>query len=177
MFSITVEGLDELLTAGQRLANDLSRECKDSVMEAATQGAQAAKSGHTFTNRSFKLENAIKAYYVGGAKPDAPPIKGLEFLDNTVANDTSATGWHWAKMFAGKIYASFVEEGTRPHPIERRKASALAWQGPDGMVFAKRVNHPGTKPQPFMKLAAEKAASVLPDDLESRVNRVCAAFR
>jgi hypothetical protein len=50
-------------------------------------------------------------------------------------------------------YAAYVELGTRPHVILPRNAQALRWYGPDGAVFAKRVNHPGTKPEPFLRRA------------------------
>lgn len=51
-------------------------------------------------------------------------------------------------------YAKYVLRGTPPHIIEARKAKALAWEGGEGhMIFAKRVNHPGTKPNPFPRRA------------------------
>lgn len=42
-------------------------------------------------------------------------------------------------------YAEMQEEGGRtpPHVIVPRVAAALAFEGPAGLVFAKRVNHPG----------------------------------
>ena len=43
-------------------------------------------------------------------------------------------------------YASFVSEGTRPHLILPRRRRFLSWLGPQGRVFARRVNHPGTRP-------------------------------
>lgn len=43
-------------------------------------------------------------------------------------------------------YAPYVIKGTRPHVIRPRTALALHWTGPSGGdVFARRVNHPGTK--------------------------------
>lgn len=73
-------------------------------------------------------------------------------------------------------YAPFVEFGTRPHPIFPVNARVLAWQkGGIGkyvtagsgrryyktakgtMVFAAHVNHPGTKPHPFMSKIAKKS--------------------
>lgn len=70
-------------------------------------------------------------------------------------------------------YAAAVEFGSRPHVIEPKHASVLAWPGSaknrrltgrarvgtksSDMVFAKKVNHPGTKPQPFLIPAAKAA--------------------
>lgn len=66
--------------------------------------------------------------------------------------------------------AIFLEFGTRPHVIVPRTKSVLSWTegkrlsgrnrtgvaaGP--RVFARRVNHPGTKPQPFLVPGAADA--------------------
>lgn len=48
-------------------------------------------------------------------------------------------------------YASFVEAGTRPHEIRPRRRQALRFLGADGRPrFARRVQHPGTRPRPFL---------------------------
>jgi hypothetical protein len=44
----------------------------------------------------------------------------------------------------------FVLDGTRPHVIRPRRAKALRFDMGGRTVFAKRVNHPGTKPNNFM---------------------------
>lgn len=52
----------------------------------------------------------------------------------------------------GVAYARFVEFGTKPHVILPRRKRALRWRIPGGrgFRFARRVQHPGTKPQPYM---------------------------
>lgn len=47
----------------------------------------------------------------------------------------------------GVSYAKFVHDGTRPHLILPRVKKALYWPGADHPV--RRVNHPGTPPNPF----------------------------
>jgi len=48
-------------------------------------------------------------------------------------------------------YALYVHEGTKPHTIYPVKAKALSWVAPGGTrVFAKKVNHPGTKANHFL---------------------------
>lgn len=75
-------------------------------------------------------------------------------------------------------YASFVEFGTRPHVIMPRRRKMLRWTvgsttgryvtsrsgrqryqgGQSGSyVFAQRVNHPGTRAQPFMGKIVERS--------------------
>ena len=46
-------------------------------------------------------------------------------------------------------YATYVHDGTRPHTIIPNKAKALFWAGAGHPV--KKVNHPGTKANPFME--------------------------
>lgn len=66
-------------------------------------------------------------------------------------------------------YAAFVEFATRPHVIKPKKARRLAWPAAGSarlsgtarrggqMIFAGKVNHPGTKAQPFLVPGARKA--------------------
>lgn len=55
-------------------------------------------------------------------------------------------------------YASFVEDGTRPHTIEARFRRSLRWPTGGGFAFAKKVRHPGTKPNPFMERAVQSVS-------------------
>lgn len=61
-----------------------------------------------------------------------------------------------ARYFPTARYAIWVHEGTRPHKITA-KGRALAWEGAGGMMFAKSVQHPGTKANPFMPRIRDKA--------------------
>jgi hypothetical protein len=56
-------------------------------------------------------------------------------------------------------YALFVELGTRAHDIVPRFKKALRFKPKNapGVVYAKRVRHPGTRPQPFMLPGAQNA--------------------
>lgn len=60
---------------------------------------------------------------------------------------------------ANAAYARFVHDGTKPHVIVPRNASVLAFQVGGTTVFARRVNHPGTKAQPFLTNAAREVIS------------------
>ena len=50
-------------------------------------------------------------------------------------------------------YAPHVEYGTRPHIIRAKNAKALS---NGSIIFGKKVNHPGTKPQPFLRPALDE---------------------
>ncbi|WP_418346091.1 hypothetical protein [Rhodococcus pyridinivorans] len=53
-------------------------------------------------------------------------------------------------------YAAAVHDGTRPHVIRARNGQYLKFPGRNGPVFARSVNHPGTRPRPFLRNAAEQ---------------------
>lgn len=73
---------------------------------------------------------------------------------------------------ASAKYAAYVELGTRPHEITPNAKKALRFaasasgrrlsgsprKGAD-VVFAKRVHHPGTRPQPYLLPAARKVVA------------------
>lgn len=54
-------------------------------------------------------------------------------------------------------HARFVHWGTRPHEIKPRLKRALRWPLPSGFAFSRKVNHPGTKPDPYFSKAAAEA--------------------
>lgn len=51
-------------------------------------------------------------------------------------------------------YSRYVEFGTAPHEISAKPGGFLRFAGRSGVVFARRVNHPGTRAQPFLRPAA-----------------------
>ena len=74
-----------------------------------------------------------------------------------------------AETVATANYAVFVELGTKPHVIVPRVKKVLRFatggnatlsgrpRSGGQVVFARRVNHPGTRAQPFMVPGAKKA--------------------
>lgn len=53
-------------------------------------------------------------------------------------------------------YSLFVHFGSRPHPIYPRRKKALRWSQGDIFRFAKKVDHPGYRGDPFMYNAARE---------------------
>lgn len=82
-------------------------------------------------------------------------------------------------------YAKFVYFGTKPHMIKVKKARALA--NKNGKVFGKKVNHPGTKANSYLKNALDsyikgggftRAKSALANEVKSMVlNDIKKAFK
>lgn len=60
-------------------------------------------------------------------------------------------------------YSAPVHEGARPHVIRPRNARALRFEVEGGrVVFARRVNHPGNRANPFLRNAVHRVASADP---------------
>jgi hypothetical protein len=59
-------------------------------------------------------------------------------------------------------YAAPVHEGARPHVIRPRFARALRFEMDGRTVFAAKVNHPGNRPNPFLRNAVHRVASADP---------------
>ena len=53
--------------------------------------------------------------------------------------------------------AAYTDEGTRPHLIVPRRARLLRWEGDGGVIFARRVFHPGNTPRRWWQPALETA--------------------
>lgn len=69
-----------------------------------------------------------------------------------------------------------VEKGSKPHIIEPRDADALRFETAAGeVVYAMRVRHPGTAPNPYLGPAVDAQRDELPaalaDELETTFRR------
>jgi hypothetical protein len=60
-------------------------------------------------------------------------------------------------------WALYLDAGTRPHTITPRNAPRLSWEGNNGRIYARKVNHPGTQPTRFISgsIDMERAADRL----------------
>lgn len=65
------------------------------------------------------------------------------------------------EIIASQKYAEGVHEGTKPHVIRPKNKKFLSWMGPGGRIFARSVNHPGSKPRPWLLQATRSAAGGL----------------
>ena len=123
------------------------------AMRAATVKAQEVKNharsevavsqGRDFTTRGQPqhLRDTIVTRFVSDAKGPA----------NYVGSDLRRAWWY--------------HQGTVPHVIVPVRAKALRFVSRGTVIFAKRVNHPGTRGNPFLIKAARRAG------LRVRTNR------
>lgn len=114
--------------------------CRRGSSSAAVEGARYAKANHEWKNQTHELEDSIRA--VTGARI---PNGGEAMFEATAK------------------HASYMEEGTPRHEIKVKHAPFLAfWWEREGFFFeGLRVDHPGTKPMPFMGPAYLKAERFL----------------
>jgi hypothetical protein len=68
-------------------------------------------------------------------------------------------GGHVLELSNSAPHAVFLEKGTRPHVILPKHKSALHfhWPKAGGWIFAKRVQHPGTRAYHFLSGARDRA--------------------
>jgi hypothetical protein len=80
-------------------------------------------------------------------------VTGLEELTGILGNlgaAASAAGSASVAVGSDSPVAGYIERGTRPHTIRARNARVLAFETSGGTVFARSVNHPGTKANPVL---------------------------
>lgn len=103
-----------------------------------------------------EIDKALnKAAEIAKAEVAADMSFGGVKLKNSIRSKRLKTG---IKIFTRRQTARYVEDGTRPHPIFPRRKKWLRWMDASGnQHWRKFVNHPGTKPNPFLKRATLKA--------------------
>lgn len=70
------------------------------------------------------------------------------------------------------LYGVYVDQGTKPHVIVPKYKKMLAFKVNGQWVRAKRVNHPGTKAQPFFSNAVDAAGPYANKEMGDAMTRV-----
>lgn len=124
--------LDMLRRAADRVDENVTLAARMSADIAAAE----AKREHDYTDRSGVLTASIMA--------DGP--RGT-FRDGSLS----------ATVAAGAPYGQWIEHGSKKHPIAPKYRKMLRWPGPNGFIFARKVQHPGIRPRKFLAKASERA--------------------
>lgn len=140
--TITLEGLDELVAQFEDLT-DKYRQRAQGTIEAGLTNIEADAKNFAPVDEGRLRDNIHKTR--GQLTQDE--------LGGAVVSDLDPP------------YDIFQEKGTRPHEIEASPGGVLAWEGVSGPAFARRVQHPGTHPNPFMEPAATINFPRIRDDL------------
>lgn len=75
-----------------------------------------------------------------------------------------------------KAYAAAIDKGSKPHVIQARRRKALRFMGAGGVVFRRRVNHPGNKPYHFLSRATNEAGRLFGTRFVSRIEQAARSF-
>lgn len=127
----------------------------------------------SWTVASREWADEVQPMVQDAIKAEAPvgPGEGSGRLRASIRSERAEAEGVLTIMFAADVpYAGYVVDGTAPHVIRPRNAQALHWTGPGGGVFAKVVNHPGTKPNSF----AERAILPLLEVIQARLDAALA---
>lgn len=129
-FSIKIEGLAELIESAKKAGREMPTFLKDQMVRATTDIQNEAKrvAPERFKNQTGNLRRSI-----------FKEVRGAEYGRVYVSSDAP--------------YAEGVEKGTKPHVIRPKNGKHLVFKAGGKTIFAKKVNHPGSKPYPFMEPA------------------------
>jgi len=114
------------------------------------------------------VRTAIKNKAPIGQGRNAGKLKG------SITQRTTSRAGSVVLQFGSPLpYVPFVVDGTRPHMIVPRNKRALAFTtAAAGQVFAKRVNHPGTRSNHFASRAVEPLLPELRDSFSTIMSGV-----
>jgi hypothetical protein len=115
------------------------------------------------------LELAERIYDLARAQADKHTKTGA-LIDSLGHGPKRITGgWEIGHDRQRAPHAAFVHWGTRPHVIRPKTKKVLRWAHGNGFVFARFVNHPGYKGDPWLIHAAEQAIREFSQMIERNV--------
>lgn len=151
---VKIEGVDAVRKRLRELGIDTKRS-QELILRA---GAEVIKKRAADNVRSVSVDIA----------------ESIQVEEQGAKNDMAVVG---VGPLKSRWYAQYVERGTKPHVVRAKAGKRLKFVGEDGtFIYPRQVQHPGIKPRPFMKPAAdENDAEVLgamADKAETIVLRV-----
>ena len=150
---LRVEGLDKIFNAVGYLERDIEREMNRIWYQIGEMGVPVLKA-----NTPRKTGNLAESttYIVPGKGYNSR----LEFHQPALSPHNR------------QAYGRYVREGTKPHTIYPKNAKALRFTAKGEVVFAKKVNHPGTKANLYHLEALRQMVARTRDILDQSVGRV-----
>ena len=135
---LDISGATGLLSALQRFPRETEEEVHRAVVDGTGIVQAEARAKHRFVSKTGNAERNIPTRF-----PDR--MTGEVYLDTGNAPELR-----------------FIHEGTKPHLILPKDKKRLRWATPGGgWAFARRVHHPGTKPDQFLYEAASAEQSAV----------------
>lgn len=159
MTSIQIEIDVSGLAGFERAADALDEEANLAMSVAVDLVAEAARTTHDYVDRTGALTASIQPAGVEGS---------------FTRGDLEGRVGFGASSRDGYAYGIGVELGTRPHEIRPRFRQALRFpagpSGGAGWIFARKVNHPGTRPRLFMARALEASMPAIEAEFKAAID-------
>lgn len=125
----------------------LNKYLRQAVLSSTEEVAEYARTHHGFTSRTGNLERAITSIH------SRDGLKGWVTIDRTQAP-----------------YGTYVHQGYKAFTIVPRHKKALRWVDGSDFAFAKRVQHPAFKGDPFLFNALDESEQKITKIFDNRVN-------
>lgn len=148
--SITIQGLDNLIRSFEQARVDLPEEFSRAMVASTIDVKQEAQ--ELVAVKTGALRQSIHE----------EPVQHNPLI---------------GRVLVGQKYGRDLEYGTRPRTITPVRAKMLAFSVGGSMVFARSVNHPGTKPQPFLVPALHNNAEKIKDNFGRAAMAVLAKIK
>ena len=130
---------------------------------------QAIESAQYFPGEADKAIDLVmhRAASMGMAwmTPDTP-VKTGALRQSLFSNQFSASSM---EIGATAPHSVYVHQGTRAHEILPVRARALRFEIGGQVIFARRVWHPGTKANPFVKRTVDKLVTFIHSEFIDRM--------
>lgn len=116
--------------------------------------------------QSLARRTTIEAQSVAAEKLQRSDRPGPHYADSFKSETVGSPEGPRMRVWNTVKHAVWIEAGTRPHIIRAKNARALRFEIGGRVVFAKQVQHPGTRPYPFAGPGMQQAERTLVRELE-----------
>lgn len=147
-----ITNLSHVMKAHRRFLTENRRVIHEELDRAGDTAHQHVESNASFRDRSGKLRRSTHHRVL-------------------IGRNKSRVRLRWRPR-----YATFIEYGTRPHIIRARRRQFLRFVVGGRVVYARKVNHPGTRPYKFGWKASHAAHRVLGQRLRRRMSQLAKRF-
>ena len=136
------------------------------------------KAGTIIAGAANKALREIGKTYVPALKAETPKVTGKlknsSIFQLVGGNSSQAVEVRQgARTSSGDFYGKFVRNGTKPHEIRPiNKGGVLVFKIGGKTIFAKKVNHPGNKPNPYHEKAYAKVSGRIDEIIASTGQKI-----
>src|SRR5574344_1316640 len=146
--NIEIQNIKAVLDAFQKSPNTIKSNMLLALKIALRDVQDKAQSEHDFKSRTGNLERSIKTNIISNW-----PVEGEVYLDSNLT-----------KTENGESYGTFIHNGVNHEwTIEHRNKQCLRWPDGGSFRFAKYVNHPPLKADPFLYDSADNSRDKIND--------------